>query len=81
MWLARLGKERIDEIQDPELAVRDSKGFPKLDTDAVDGGALAGRTRKDIEKQTKRKVVTKRNFLLPQRPLEVSPRAHYYVEK
>ena len=42
---------------------RDSQGVPKLRRDAKDGGAVAGRTRKDIEKQIGTKVVTKENFL------------------
>ena len=42
---------------------RDSKGMPKLKRDAKDGGAVAGRTRKDIEKQTGTKVITQDNFL------------------
>jgi len=43
--------------------VRDSKGFPKLKTDARDGGAVAGRTRKDIEEKSGKKVSTKQNYL------------------
>lgn len=42
---------------------RDSQGFPKLKKDAKDGGEIAGRTRKDIEKISGKKVVTKKNFL------------------
>lgn len=42
---------------------RDSQGINKLKQDAQDGGAVAGRTRKDIEKQTGVKVVSKENFL------------------
>ncbi|MBU1615622.1 Bro-N domain-containing protein [bacterium] len=42
---------------------RDSQGFPKLQKDAKDGGAVAGRTRKDIERQTGKKVVSKKNYL------------------
>lgn len=42
---------------------RDSQGLPKLRRDAKDGGAVAGRTRKDIEKQIGTKVVSKENFL------------------
>jgi hypothetical protein len=34
-----------------------------LQNDAKDGGAVAGRTRKDIETQTKRKVITSENYL------------------
>lgn len=42
---------------------RDSQGISKLRKDAKDGGAVAGRTRKDIERQTGIKVVSKENFL------------------
>jgi len=45
---------------------RDSRGMPKLQRDAKDGGAVAGRTRKDIERQTGTKVVSKENFLTGQ---------------
>lgn len=43
--------------------VRDSKGFVPLKKDANDGGSVAGRTRKDIEKQSDTKVVSPNNFL------------------
>jgi DNA-damage-inducible protein D len=42
---------------------RKSVGFKLLHIDAKDGGAVAGRTRKDIETQTKRKVITSENYL------------------
>lgn len=42
---------------------RNSKGLPKLKKDAKDGGAVAGRTRKDIEKTSGRKVIDKKNYL------------------
>jgi len=42
---------------------RDSKGMPPLERDAKDGGAVAGRTREDIEKVSGKKVVSGRNFL------------------
>ena len=42
---------------------RDSRGMPKLQKDAKDGGAVAGRTRKDIENQTGVKVISEENFL------------------
>ncbi|MFA4854438.1 MAG: Bro-N domain-containing protein [Candidatus Omnitrophota bacterium] len=42
---------------------RDSQGMPKLQRDAKDGGAVAGRTRKDIEHQAGTKVISKDNFL------------------
>jgi len=42
---------------------RNSKGFHKLKKDAKDGGAVAGRTRKDIELQSGKKVVSRDNYL------------------
>jgi DNA-damage-inducible protein D len=41
---------------------RDSQGFDPLKKDAKDGGAVAGRTRKDIEKQTGKPVISSDNF-------------------
>ncbi|MCK4938120.1 MAG: Bro-N domain-containing protein [Methanosarcinales archaeon] len=41
---------------------RDSQGFDPLKKDAQDGGAVAGRTRKDIETQAGKPVVTGKNF-------------------
>ena len=48
---------------------RDSKGFRPLKKDAADGGAVAGRARKDIEKRTGKKVVSKENYLPLQKNL------------
>ncbi len=42
---------------------KNSKGFSALKNDAKIGGAVAGRTRKDIEKQTGKKIVSTENFL------------------
>jgi prophage antirepressor-like protein len=41
---------------------RNSRGMPPLQKDAKDGGAVAGRTRKDIEQQTGRPVASTENF-------------------
>ncbi len=41
---------------------RDSRGMKPLKKDAKDGGAVAGRTRKDIERQTNRPVISSENF-------------------
>jgi len=41
---------------------RDSRGFAPLKKDAGDGGAVAGRTRRDIEKQSGKPVVTRANY-------------------
>lgn len=46
---------------------RDSRQFPTLKKDAKDGGAVAGRTRKDIENQTSKPISTKKNFLKGER--------------
>lgn len=41
---------------------RESRGMKPLRKDAQDGGAVAGRTRKDIERQTGKPVVSAANF-------------------
>ena len=41
---------------------RNTEGFEPLKKDARDGGAVAGRTRKDIEQQTGKPVVSDENF-------------------
>jgi len=41
---------------------RDSQGMKPLKKDARDGGAVAGRTRKDIESQTGKPVISAGNF-------------------
>jgi hypothetical protein len=41
---------------------RDSQGLAPLKQDAHDGGAVAGRTRKDIEQQTGKPVISTENF-------------------
>ena len=41
---------------------RDSLGFEPLKKDAQDGGAVAGRTRKDIEEKSGKPVVSAENF-------------------
>ena len=41
---------------------RDSQSIEPLRKDAKDGGAVAGRTRKDIERQTGKPVISTENF-------------------
>lgn len=41
---------------------RDSLGMKPLKKDAKDGGAVAGRTREDIERQTNKPVISTENF-------------------
>ncbi len=119
-WLARVGYERIKEIEDPELATKrtrmlyklkgysdgitpsqykkikrlkrenlrdhmddfeliftmlgeratteihrteDSRGVPKLKSDAKAGGDIAGNARKQLEKRIRRPIVSRDNFL------------------
>ena len=40
-----------------------SKTFPKLQSDARKGGKIAGNARKEIEQETREKVMGKNNFL------------------
>ncbi len=42
---------------------RNSKGFPRLKKDAKDGGAVGGRTRRDIELTSGKKVTSRENYL------------------
>jgi hypothetical protein len=41
---------------------RDSRGLEPLKRDAKDGGNVAGRTRRDIERQTGKPVISADNF-------------------
>ncbi|HEY9583568.1 MAG TPA: Bro-N domain-containing protein [Candidatus Paceibacterota bacterium] len=56
--LTMLGEATTTEI----ITTRNSKGLPNLSQDAKDGGNVAGRTRKDIEERTGKKVISKNNF-------------------
>jgi len=54
-----LGERATTEIH----RVEDSKGIPKLKSDARVGGSIAGGARKKLEKKLGRSIVTKKNFL------------------
>ncbi len=56
--LTMLGEATTTEITN----TKNSKGLPALKQDAKDGGSVAGRTRKDIEAQTGKKVLSSGNF-------------------
>jgi len=60
--LTMLGEATTTEI----TTTRNSKGLPELSRDAKQGGLVAGRTRKDVEIQTGKKVVSKDNFKRPE---------------
>ncbi len=57
--LTMLGEATTTEL----TQTRDSKDLQELSTDAAEGGGVAGRTRKDIEKRTGKKVTSKINML------------------
>lgn len=54
-----LGERSTTEIHKNE----DSKGMPKLKSDAKAGGEIAGGARRELEKRLGRSVVSKSNFL------------------
>ena len=58
--ITMLGEATTTQI----MQQKNSQGLDKLRNDAKIGGAVAGRTRKDIEKQTGKKVISKENSLL-----------------
>ena len=54
----------LAEATTTQLSVdRDSKGFDKLHIDAKEGGEIVGKTRKEIETRSGKKIATKKNFL------------------
>jgi prophage antirepressor-like protein len=54
----------LAEATTTKLSVdRDSKGFNKLHTDAKEGGEIVGKTRKEIETRSGKKIATQKNFL------------------
>lgn len=64
IWLAQMGKERIDEVFDPELAKKHRPyGLEANKKVAHMGGHAAKVARDDIEKNLGESVVTKKNAL------------------
>lgn len=57
--LTMLGEATTTKI----TQTRNSKKFKELKTDSKDGGNIAGKTRKNIEKKIKKSVINKNNFL------------------
>ena len=54
-----LGERATTEIHRTE----DSKGLPKLASDAKAGGDIAGGARKKLEKRLRKSIVSKQNYL------------------
>ncbi|MFA5942674.1 MAG: Bro-N domain-containing protein [Candidatus Paceibacterota bacterium] len=71
-----LGERAATEIHRTE----NSKGVPKLKSDANRGGKIAGGARKELEKELGRSIVTKQNFLekseTPRRARFLGGRSH-----
>ena len=61
-WLARVGYERVKEIEDPELATKRTRLLYKLKEDAQIGGEIAGSAKKKLEKKLGRSLVSSKNF-------------------
>ena len=62
LWLAQVGRDRIEEIIDPELTnAQNPQGLEENRTVAQQGGKVAGNARKEIEAQTGRPVITADN--------------------
>jgi prophage antirepressor-like protein len=73
-WLAHIAKERIDQLQDPELSIeqamlaeattteiskkKEPKTFFQSREIAQQGGEIAGNTRKEIETKTGKKIIS-----------------------
>ena len=54
-----LGERATTEIHRNE----DSRGLPKLKSDAKEGGEIAGGARRSLERRLGRSIVSKRNYL------------------
>lgn len=53
----------LGEASTTEIARnKDARGFPENKNAAIEGGSVAGKARKDLEKKSGRKVVTNQNF-------------------
>ena len=69
LWLASLGKERIDEVFDPEIATRELAkehkpyGLEQNKNIARRGGNIAKITRDNLEKELGRTVISNENTL------------------
>ena len=67
LWLAQVGKERIDEAYDPEIAINRAldiyrqKGYKEAENSVIKGGNIAKIAREQLEKETGKKVVSGKN--------------------
>lgn len=75
LWLAQVGKERLDEIADPELALnqlaevsatalsqaKNPKGFQESRSVTQEGGTIAGNARRELEEKLGKSVISPLN--------------------
>jgi len=66
-WLAQVGSERFEEIENPELAMQRTRENRQS---ARQGGKIAGDARKALELKTGESVVSKENFLPTTKPIK-----------
>ncbi len=76
-WLARVGSERIEEINNPELALtnlgeatavefhkkNNSQGLEELKKDMNKAGKVLNKAKQEIENELERPVVTSENYI------------------
>lgn len=64
-WLAKVAYERIQEIQDPEIAIKRAvMSYQGQNKEAARiGGDIAGTARRTLERETGKPVVSNANFL------------------
>lgn len=71
LWLARVGRERLEEIADPELAFERmirtyrQKGYSETRKTVLEGGSIAGNARKELEQKLGKSVISPSNATVP----------------
>ncbi len=79
IWLAHIAIERINEIQDPELAVNRAKDIEKQTGNrVVSKRNFHGDEKPTLDELSEELLKPIKPKLLPQKPLDVSPKAHHY---
>ena len=90
-WLATVGYQRVQEIENPELALiftmlgeastteiarnKDAQGFDQNKITAREGGSVAGNARRELETKSGRKVVTPENYLTDKPKPKLPPKS------
>ena len=62
LWLAKVGKERIDETYDPEISKgTNPTGFEESKNTVIQGGTIAKIAKEQIENASGKKIVSSKN--------------------